>query len=842
MNLSLSFRLARRELRGGLKGFRIFIICLALGVAAIAAIATVKSGLENGLRAEGATLLGGDAEAELTYRFASDIERQWLEAISINVSEIVNFRSMLVVVTDQGEERALTEVKAVDSLYPLKGAVRLVDDLDFRASLAPKEGRPGIILEQVLVDRLGLVLGDQLQLGAQSFHLGGVLVSLPDAAGDGFGLGARSLVYAKDLEASGLLAPGTFFSSKYRLELPDGTGLDALAQDAAQRFENAGLRWRDGRNGAPGISAFVERLGAFLILVGLSGLAVGGVGVASAVNSFLTLKTSVIATLRSLGASNATVFQVYFIQITALAVLGIGLGLVLGVGLPIAFAPLIERALPFPVNLSIYPTAIVQAALYGILTAYLFTLWPLARLRDIRPVALYRDQVQAHQNWPAPRFLLALLLLFVALVGAASFFTGSVRLVLWAAGGIFGTLIALYFSAYCVKGLAKMFVRTAKGRPALRWALASLYGPREATGSIVLALGLGLTVLASIGQIDGNLRGAITTSLPKVAPSYFFVDIQKSQMQEFEAILSKNDEVSRIESAPMLRGVITKINGLPAKEVAGDHWVLQGDRGVTYSEAPVESSKVVAGEWWPEGYTGENQISFGDEEAAEMGLSLGDTMTINIMGRDIEGRITSFRDVNFSTAGIGFVVSMNPAALRGAPHSFIATVYMEETAEPRILREISRAMPNITAVRVKDAITRVSELLRSIASAITYGAIVTLCTGFIVLIGAAASGEHHRRFEAAVLKSLGATRTRILQSFALRAAIMGIGAGAIALLCGIAAAWALCYFLLDTEYAVIWSNAGLVIFAGLFANVLANLFFALRALYVKPAQILRNYE
>ena len=313
-----------------------------------------------------------------------------------------------------------------------------------------------------------------------------------------------------------------------------------------------------------------------------------------------------------------------------------------------------------------------------------------------------------------------------------------------------------------------------------------------------------LSVLSSVGQIDGNLRDAIRQDLPKVAPSYFFVDIQKSQMPTFLSLMAQEDAVSKVETAPMLRGVVSQINGRPAQEVAGDHWVVRGDRGLTYAETLPENSKLVAGKWWPENYSGENQISFAAEEAEEMGLSLGDELVLNILGRDIPARITSFREVNFSTAGIGFVMTINPSAIKDAPHSYIATVYAEEEAEARVLRVLADAFPNITAIRIKDAIERVSALLSAIAAATSYGAAVTLLTGVLVLIGAAAAGEHARRFEASVLKTLGAGRGRILVSFALRAGIMGAASASIALLCGFAAGWAICRFVLDTDFHIIW--------------------------------------
>lgn len=842
MSLPIAMRLARRELRGGLHGFRIFLACLALGVAAIAAVGTVRASIESGLAKEGAALLGGDAEMEFTFRFASEPERAWMQDTALEISEVVDFRSMAVVDQDGQVERGLTQVKSVDETYPLIGTVRLDPDIPLDEAFAGIDAKPGAVMERVLIDRLGLNTGDVFRLGTQDFVLMAELVHEPDGAAGGFGLGPRTLVTTSALANSGLLAPGTLFSTKYRLDLPEATDLEQLSSVARTKFETSGLRWTDARNGAPGVAEFVNRLGAFLVLVGLSGLAVGGVGVTAAVRAYLAGKTSVIATLRTLGADRATIFQTYFLQIGILSIVGIAIGVALGALAPMLLAPLIEARLPIPAAFAIYPQPLAEAAIYGLLTALIFTLWPLARTEEVRAATLFRDALSSARLLPPFKYLLVILLGLAALVGLAAWFSGTMRLTLWTTGGLALALAMLSVSAFVIRFLARRSGTITRGRPALRWAVAAISGPREGAASVVLSLGLGLSVLAAVGQIDGNLRNAISGNLPDVAPSYFFVDIQKDQMPGFTKRLADDPAVSRVESAPMLRGVITRINDQPARDVAGEHWVLQGDRGVTYADELAENTRLTAGEWWGVDYDGPPLISFAAEEAAEMGLKLGDTLTINVLGRDITATIASFREVDFSTAGIGFILSMNPSALAGAPHSFISTVYAEEQAEAAILRDLAGEFPNITAIRVRDAIDRVAEVLAGLAAATSYGAAATLLTGFLVLIGAAAAGESARTYEAAVLKTLGAARRRILLSFALRAVLLGFAAGSVALAAGIAGGWAVSTYIMDTDFTIIWPSALIIVFGGVFATVLAGLLFAWRPLATRPAQVLRARE
>ena len=841
MSLGVAARIARRELRGGLAGFRVFLACLIIGVAAIAAVGSVRESIRLGLQQEGATLLGGDAELELTYRFASEDEREWIVQNSERSTEIVDFRSMAVFGPSERAERSLTQVKGVDSDYPLLGEVVLDPVMPLGAALAGRDGMPGAVLDPVLIERLGMTVGDRFNLGATEFVITAALIREPDAAG-GFNFGPRSLVLTSDLADSGLLQPGTLFETEYKMILAEDADLDALEADVEGDF--TGARWRDRRNGTPGVSRFVDRLGSFLVLVGLAGLAVGGVGISAAVTAYLDRKTEVIATLKTLGADSRTIFQTYFIQIGVLTLFGLAVGLALGAVIPLLIAPILEARLPVPAAFGVHAAPLFEAALYGALAALIFTLWPLARVEDVRAATLFRDGGGPKSGRPRLFWVVVTAALFAVLVASAGALSGLWQLTLGAAFGLLLAFILLVFAASGVRKLARRIARTKamRGRSASRLALGSVGGPGGEATSVVLSLGLGLTVLAAVGQIDANLKNAIANDLPERAPSFFMVDIQPDQIDGFRDRLSGNPAVTGVETAPMLRGFLTQINGQPADEVVGEHWVLQGDRGITYALELPEGTTITEGQWWDPGNQGNPQISFAAEEGAEMGLSLGDELTVNILGRDITATITSFREVDFSTAGIGFIMSMNPDALAGAPHSFISTVYTDEAAEASILRDMSQAYPNITSIRVKDAIDRFTEILAGIAAAVTYGALATLITGGIVLIGAAAAGVHARTYEAAVLKTIGASRKTVLQSFALRSAILGAAAGLVAIFAGGLAGWGVMTFVMETDYSFEPVSAILIVSGGVLATLLAGLAFAWGPLAARPARVLRARE
>ena len=839
MSLATSVRLARRELRGGLAGFRIFLLCLTLGVGAIAAVGTVRSAIEGGLANEGRALLGGDAELRMTYRFADEAERAWMTEQAAQMAEVVDFRSMAV--TTEGD-RALTQIKAVDGQWPLIGGAEFEPAMPVSAVLAGQDGLPGAAMDRVLIDRLVLRIGDVFRLGTQDFVLMASVLSEPDSVGTSFGFGPRTLVASVALEQSGLIGPGTLFDTSYRVTLREGDSLQRLRASLTETFPDAGIRWRDSTRAEPGLARFVDRIGAFLVLVGLAGLAVGGIGVSAAVRSYLDAKTPVIATLKTLGAEGRTIFTVYFLQIGALTLVGVTAGLVLGAGAVMLAAPFVQSSLPVPLAIGIYPQPLIEAAIYGILTALVFTLWPLARVERVRAAALFRGIGSEARAWPRALPMVGLALALTALIGASVWFSGVWQLALGAAGGIAGALLLLTLAAVILRGVARRLARARllRGRTALRLAMGAVGNPREGAVAVVLSLGLGLTVLATVGQIDANLRNAIAAELPDRAPSYFFLDIQPGQIDAFTAQLQATPGVRDIDTAPQLRGVIREINGRPARE-HGDHWVLRGDRGITYA-AEQGDVTLTEGNWWPEGYDGPPLISFGAEEGANLGLAIGDIITVNVLGRNISGQIANFRNLDFRSGGIGFVMTFSPNAFQGAPHTFIATVRADREAEGQLLRDLGDAFPNVTAIPIRETAQRIGDALGTIAAATSLAALATLLTGFVVLIGAAAAGERARVFEAAVLKTLGATRARILTSFALRSALMGAAAGLVAIGAGALSSWAILTQVMDLSYTFEPISALLIIIGGIVAVLLAGMLFALRPLRARPAGILRAQE
>ena len=484
--LKFPILMAIRELRSGVSGFRIFLACLILGVGTISAIGTVKSGIEIAISEKGSELLGGNAEAEFTYRLATTEELKWLETISQNISGIIEFRSMAKFVEGGANERALTQVKAVDNEYPLIGNVQLASGKSFKDVFRqPKSA----VMESDLASRLGINIGETFSLGLTKFVLRDIIQSSPDDAGTNFGFGPRTIIKSEDLLDSGLIAPGTLFTAKYRLLIEPFENLDELRALAKIKFENNGMRWRDARNGAPGISEFVNRLSAFFIMVGLAGLVVGGVGIGSAVKSYLNRKISTIAVMRSLGATNFQIFMTYFVQLAIISFIGITIGLVIGASVPHLCAPLLKVLIPIPISIVFSIKPIAEAAIYGTIIATLFTLWPLSRCENIKAAALFREMNLIKDGFPRLKYLVLSFILVLILLIISAVFNQNPELTSWFALGFTVALVTLFLSARILMYCIKKFGRIINGHPSTRWALAAMGGTQEGTNNSLIAIG-----------------------------------------------------------------------------------------------------------------------------------------------------------------------------------------------------------------------------------------------------------------------------------------------------------------------------------------------------------------
>lgn len=843
---ALALRFALRELRGGLKGFYIFIACIALGVAAISGVNSVSRALTEGISQEGQAILGGDLSFRLVHRQAEDDERAFVSDLG-TVSEIATLRAMARR-TDTADQ-TLVELKAVDAIYPLYGALELQSGQALDTALERQNGVWGAVAELALLARLDVEVGDTLELGRTSVVITDVVETEPDKLAGGMDFGPRLMISARALEDTGLVQPGSLVRWHYRVRIDPAPSIGALKEIeevAEQTKADAGWRIRSRANASPGLQRSIDRFAQFLTLVGLTALVVGGVGVANAVRAFLDTKREVIASFKCLGATGGFVFQVYLVQMLILAMIGIVIGLVAGAIIPFAAGAAFANVLPVKLATAIYPGELALGLIYGLLTALAFALWPLGRAHDVPPTALFRDIVTAGAKWPRKRYLAATLATVLILGAIAILLAYDKRIATIYIAASSGAFVLLVVVARVIMWLAKRLppVRSTE----LRLAIANIHRPGALTPSVVLSLGLGLSLLVALTLIDGNLRRELTTAIAGEAPSFFFVDIQSHERDAFESLLQKDAPGAEIQSVPMLRGRITSLNGISSKDFVpaqeGSDWVLRGDRGITYEADLPANSKLASGEWWPQDYAGPPLVSFDAEAATDLGLEIGDTVTINVLGREIQATIANTRDVEWQSLGINFVLVFSPNTFAGAPHAHLMTLGWKDTVLPAteldLLKTVSNAFPTVTAVRVKDAISQVNALVAQLAWAIRGASSITLIASILVLAGALAAGHRNRIYDAVILKTIGATRTRLIVAYGLEYAILGLITAVFAIFAGGVAAGYVVTAIMGGSFTLLPVTAMGAALVALILTVGFGLIGTWRILGEKPAPVLRN--
>lgn len=837
----LSVRLARRELRGGLAGFRIFLACLFLGVAAIAGVGSLSQAMLEGVRGDARALLGGEVDVRLIHRPAGAGQLAWLQAHSARLSRTTELRAMARARPDSGGERTLVELKAVDGAYPLYGRVGVEPPQPLDTALARRAGRWGALVDPALLSRLELAPGDPLRIGEAVYEVRGTIVREPDRAARAFTLGPRVMVAHDSLPATALVQPGSLVYHHYRVELPPGADASAWRSRLQAAFPEAGWRVRGLDDAAPGITRVVERVGLFMTLVGLTALLVGGVGVANAIKGYLDGRRATIATLKCLGAPARLVFRMYLAQVLALAGLGIALGLATGGAVPAAAAPVLAAYLNFDVAVGVYPGALAIAALFGLLTTLAFTLWPLARAQAIPAAALFRDVVAQRRTRLPARAMAAVAAAGVGLAALAVLTADDRLFALGFVAGAAAALVAFRLAAAGVMALARRTPRLR--RPALRLAVANLHRPGAPTGSVVMSLGLGLTVLIAVALIEGNLSRQIAEEMPERAPGFYFIDIQPHQLEPFTELARGFPGVREVNHVPMLRGRITRVNGTPVSQLSipdDVRWIFQGDRGITWARTPPANGTLVRGRWWPPDDDGPTKVSIAAELGRKMDLDIGDSLTVNVLGRDIEAEIANWRRIDWSELRINFVMVFSPGLLAQAPQSHIATVHVDPAREAALQAAVNDRFANVSAIRVRDVLDRVAAMLADVATAVRATAALTVLAGTLVLAGALAAGHRRRVYDAVVLKVLGARRRDVTLAFLVEYGLMGLATGLIAAVIGTLAAWVVMTRVMHGTFVVLPASIVVTAVAATAVTLAFGYAGTWRALRRKAAPLLRN--
>ena len=835
MTLSLTgiWRISRRDLSARIRGLRLLAICLFLGVATLAAIGSLTAGIADELSKRGQTILGGDVEIGIAQREATQSEMAAMRKAGL-VSETVRLRAMAIGPAADSNS-LLAELKAIDGAYPHYGALTLRDGATVKA---PAKG--DIYIGQSLSERLDMQTGGTVRFGEARFKIAGIIAVEPDRLGEGFTLGPVAIINMKSLPDTGLIQPGSMYEAKYRIKLAANEDAAAVAKSLEAQFPSAGWDITDRSNGAPGTRRFIERMGQFLTLVGLAALVIAGIGVGNGVSSYLASKRASIATLKVTGADSGTIFRIYMLQILTVAAGAILTGLVVGSVMPMVIGGVAGDILPVAPGFNLHPLPLLVSAIYGLLIAIAFALPPLARARTVPAAGLFRAIVEGNARidrrsslWVVSA-ILAIIALAVATAREPLFSLAFI-------GAAFGLLLLLTGIAWLLRFIALRVPRPKAPLP--RLALANLHRPGAQTQALVVALGLGLTLFVTLAAIQTSINNEIKNSVPDRAPSFFALDIPREGKAQFRQMVTEADPKATINMIPALRGTIVEFGGQRVdqlEELPEGAWILNGDRGLTYSGVMPNGSEIVAGAWWPEDYKGPALVSLEAEAAESLGVGVGDSLTISLLGVEIPAKIASLRTVKWDNFGLNYVMVFSPGSLDAAPHNMVATLAVSKQAERILAKSIPPAFPSSSLIEVGEVTAQITILLTQMAQAIAAAASIAILAGIAVLVGAIAAARQSRIYDSVIMKMLGSTRRQILGAQALEYGVLAVVLGLVSLLLGMLAAYYVVVEIFDFSFAPDYSILALTLIGGAGLTFVLGILGSLPILAARPSEALRS--
>lgn len=827
--------IARRDLHRQFHGLRLLLVCLFLGVGALAAIGSLTSAIRGELDQQGQVLLGGDFEVEVYQRPLTDEESAYLSQYG-ELSQGLRMQAM----ASTADGAAPIELKAVEDNWPLYGALTLADG---STAAAPPQGQAWVA--SGVADRLDLQAGDSFTLGTLPLTVAGIIGEEPDRLSEGFSLGQTVIVPLDVPEQAGLTAPGAMYETKTRLRFDSDYDPETVEEDVEAAFPEAGLDIRTRDRASPGAERFVSRMGEFLTLVGLAALVIAGIGIGGGVASYLEARRAGIATLKILGATSGDIARIYTLQIGAAALAGSLAGLVAGVMVTPLLANALGALLPVETALVIDPLALLKAAGFGLLVAMIFAAPPLMRARDFPAMALMRSRVSPiGASWRIAAVPVGLGLAGIAALALIGSPTPELSALF-----MLGAVVMLALLALLGKGIRWASRKLPRpSNPIVRSALSNLHRPGSATGSLVTALGFGLSAFVLLAAVQTSLNGNIERSVPAIAPDYFVLDLPVARVDEFNTMIEQRAPGSQINATPTLRGSVLSYGPQDnpvivseMEELPEGAWGLRGERGLTYSSDIPQGNVVTRGEWWPSEYAGEPLVSVDEDLATSAGLDLGDFITVSVLGVEKTARIASFRRLDWESMGFNYVFVFSPNVLADAPHNVAATIAFADGVQPvNLLRDLARAFPSSSVIEVGPILEEARTILDQVALAILAAASVAVLAGIAVLLGAIAAARAARIYDTVILRVLGASRGQLLGLQFAEFGLLSVILAGVSLVLGTGLAWLVITQLFEFDWLPDWPRIFAVLGAGLVLVLVFAFAASLPVLRAKPARTLRS--
>ena len=832
-------KLSLRELKGSFNEFKIVMISIFLGVFIITAVGSLSKNLKYEINNKSSELLGGDFELSTTYQEFPIKIKEWLEKNG-KTSLIIELRTMLTSNQSVGLKRRIVELKAVDQNWPLKGVPIIVPNKSINKSLKMNDNNNGALIDASLKNQLEIKVGDVLQLGKTKIQINGIIKKEPDRMFSFATFGSRLLISNATLKASGLVIPGSLVKYKIKF-IPNNKNIDLSFLNKFVQGTNISIK--NIKNSTNNFNSFIEKTSLFISLVGLITLLISGVGISNGVKGYLIKKIKNIAIFKALGAQNSIVFKIYFFQIIFIFLISIIPALIAGISIPFLLKTLISDSFLSTFEPFVFLEPIIISFLFGLIVCILFTIIPISKTYEIKPIQLLRLSAHHSLNNYSKKISALLLILIFALCFLIFKLTNDLKLSVY----IFGVVL---ISFLILKGMTNLFFlsfRKLKFKigSLLEIARKSLIRPDTFAKSIVISFSIGLALLITLNIIEESLEHKIANTINKQAPNYFLIDIQPNQINQVKALTAEFIGEDSLNAQPMLRGRVTAINNIKVENLKINkdvNWVLKRDRAFSWSNKTPKNVKIISGEWWPNDYTGPLLLSIGDKVAKGLNVKIGDKIKFNILGRNFEAEIFNTREIIWQNMDINFIFILSKNKIQNAPHSWIATTTnTNKEMNNALIEKIVSNFSNISSVSVEETYVAIKSILNLLITIVNSIAFITLLSGVIVLAGILNVSKKDKLYEVAIFKILGARPKKIIFLWLQEFLIIGLMASLISILIGMSVSFILVTYIFQIDYYFNYITLITLSLIVPFLITIVSFIKMLKLIYSKPLDVLRAY-
>ncbi len=844
MRLPFALTLALREGRSSARRLATYMIAITIGVAALVAINSFRANVVRSVDEESRTLLGADLRLNSNTQFPDSV-RALIDSLETaspgTTAEVVS--TITIAVSDGGVR--LVQLRGVQGPYPVYGTMATEP-----AGLWSRLGDgKRVLVEPTLLAQVDAKVGDTLQLGGQRFEIAGVITNLPAEVSFRNALGPRVYMSKTALDATGLIQFGSIARHEIFMKMPDEQRLQTFVDRNHDLFRQSLIGFTTAREQAEQLAKALDTLGRFLGLVGLAALLLGGLGVASAINVFIKSRRDTIAVLRCIGATQRTAFTAYLLQAVALGVTGAAAGVLLGLAVQIALPSLLESVLPFNVSFRIEWGVLATGLGIGAAVTTVFALLPLLEIRGISPLRALRHALEPARTRDPLRWAVYALLL-AAIAALSIWQAGEVRIGLAYTGALGAAMIILWICAATLTWLTRRFFPRSAAFP-IRQGVANLYRPQNQTLAVTMAVGFGVFLLSGLWVVQRNLLDWIQLdggSQP--APNLVLIDVQPDQLDDMRQIVARYTTVAP-EVTPIVPGKVAAVRGIPAPKLLAERqtprvepWAVRREYRHTYRALPTESEKIVAGKWWDGAYKqgAVAEVSVEEDLLLNLGAKLGDRITWDIQGVQLETIVTSVRQVDWARFDTNFFVVFQPGVLDSAPQTYVALVKIDPAASQTLQREVSLKHANISAIDVGSVQKTLERIVGRVAFAIRFMALFSVVAGALVLLAALAAGRYQRIRESALLRVLGARRNQVRTMLLTEYLALGLLAGFVGVMLGGIAGWLLVQFVFKVDFTLPWAALASLWLGVATMSALMGVYTSRDALAGTPLEVMRSEQ